>query len=175
MRGRIGVLALLHEVLAAVDVPVLAAGGIGSGRAAAAALAAGAAGVRVGTRFVAAAEADVHPRYAAALVRARAQDTVYTEAFSVEWQAPHRVLRACIAAAQAFEGHVVAERTSLDGTHVPARRLSGAVADHTTSGAIEAMALYAGESVGGVTRVQPAGEIVRELAEEAEALLRRWA
>ena len=125
VRGRIGVLALLDEVLAAVDVPVLAAGGIGTGRAVAAALAAGAAGVRVGTRFVAAAEAGVHPRYAEALVRARAQDTVYTEAFSAEWQAPHRVLRACIAAAQAFEGAVVAERTSLDGTRVPARAAVG--------------------------------------------------
>jgi hypothetical protein len=36
------------------------------------------------------------------------------------------------------------------------------------------MSLWAGESVGGVTRVQPAGDILRELAEEAEALLRRW-
>ena len=37
------------------------------------------------------------------------------------------------------------------------------------------MPLWAGESVGGVTRVQPAAEIVREVAEEAERLLRRWA
>jgi nitronate monooxygenase len=53
VRGVIGLPALLSEVLEAVDVPVLAAGGIGSGRALAAALAAGASGVRVGTRFVA--------------------------------------------------------------------------------------------------------------------------
>jgi hypothetical protein len=42
------------------------------------------------------------------------------------------------------------------------------------TGEIDAMALYAGESVGGVTRVQPAAEIVHELAEGAEQLLRRW-
>jgi NAD(P)H-dependent flavin oxidoreductase YrpB (nitropropane dioxygenase family) len=49
------------------------------------ALAAGADGVRVGTRFVAAAEAAVHPEYVAALIGAEAQDTAYTEAFSVGW------------------------------------------------------------------------------------------
>jgi NAD(P)H-dependent flavin oxidoreductase YrpB (nitropropane dioxygenase family) len=64
---------------------VLAAGGIGTGRAMATALAAGADGVRVGTRFVAAAEAAVHPEYVAALIGAEAQDTAYTEAFSVGW------------------------------------------------------------------------------------------
>jgi hypothetical protein len=42
------------------------------------------------------------------------------------------------------------------------------------TGAIEAMPHWAGESVGGVTRIQPAAEIVRELADEAERLLRRW-
>ena len=42
------------------------------------------------------------------------------------------------------------------------------------TGAVEAMPLWAGESVGGVTRAQPAAEILQELAEEAERLLRRW-
>jgi nitronate monooxygenase len=57
VRGTIPTMTLLSEVIAAVDMPVLAAGGIGTGQAMAAALAAGADGVRVGTRFVAAAEA----------------------------------------------------------------------------------------------------------------------
>ena len=71
----------------------------------AAALAAGAAGVRVGTRFVAAAESGAHPRYVEALIPAQAADTVYTEAFSVDWpDAPHRVLRSCVAAAEASLG-----------------------------------------------------------------------
>src|SRR5207249_7549168 len=82
VRGTIGLLALLGEVLDAVDVPVLAAGGIGTGRAVAAALAAGASGVRVGTRFVAAEESNAHPVYVEALIGARARDTVYTTAFS---------------------------------------------------------------------------------------------
>jgi hypothetical protein len=62
---------------------------------------------------------------------------------------------------------------SLDGTRVPVPRFSG-VADRTTTGAIEAMWLAAGESVGGVKCVEPAAEILRGLADEAESLLRRW-
>ncbi|HEV2457564.1 MAG TPA: nitronate monooxygenase, partial [Ktedonobacterales bacterium] len=100
VRGLIGLLALLDQVLGAVRVPVLAAGGSGSGRALAAALAAGAAGVRVGTRFVASPEADAHPIYVQALIAAQPEDTVYTTAFSNGWpDAPHRVLRASVEAA----------------------------------------------------------------------------
>src|SRR6266498_3192765 len=75
IRGTVGLLALLPDVVDAVDVPVVAAGGIGTARAMAAALAAGADAVRVGTRFVATPEADAHPDYVDALVRARAEDT----------------------------------------------------------------------------------------------------
>ena len=86
VRGTIGLLDLLGEVLDAVtDVPVLAAGGIGTGRAMAAALAAGADGVRVGTRFVASEEAGVHPTYVEGLIAARAEDTVFTRTFHVGW------------------------------------------------------------------------------------------
>ena len=169
VRGTIPTMTLLGEVISAVDVPVLAAGGIGTGRAMAAALAAGADGVRIGTRFVAAAEAAVHPEYVAALIAAEAQDTAYTEAFSVGWpNAPHRVLRSCIAAAEAFQGDVVGETTRLDGTRMPIPRFQIGVPDKTTTGAIAAMSLWAGESVGAVKRIQPAAEIVRELVEEAE-------
>jgi len=91
VRGTVGLLPLLGEVLETVDVPVVAAGGIGTARAMAGALAAGADGVRVGTRFVASAEAWVHPGYKQGLVAAQARDSVYTRAFSVGWDAPHRV------------------------------------------------------------------------------------
>src|SRR5438067_8157794 len=73
VRGTIGLAALLDEVLEVIDVPVLAAGGIGTGRAVAAALTAGASGVRIGTRFVAAREADAHPAYVDGLIAARAE------------------------------------------------------------------------------------------------------
>ena len=111
VRGHIGLLALLSEVLDTVDVPVLAAGGIGTGRAMAAALAAGADGVRVGTRFLAAEETEAHPAYVNALIEARPQDTVYTEAFGLAGRlnAPHRLLRSCLQAAEAFQGEAVGE------------------------------------------------------------------
>jgi NAD(P)H-dependent flavin oxidoreductase YrpB (nitropropane dioxygenase family) len=141
----------------------------------AAALAAGADGVRIGTRFVASEEAGAHPIYVDALIGAHAQDTAYTEAFSATWpKAPHRVLRSCVAAAEANTNEIVGEIPSLDGTRFPITRFSADVATRETTGAIEAMSLWAGESVGGVNRVQPAAEKVRELAEEAEKLLRRW-
>ena len=76
VRGTIGTMALLCEVIGSVDVPVLAAGGISTGRAMAAALAAGADGVRVGTRFVVATEAAAHPEYLVALIAAPGDDTI---------------------------------------------------------------------------------------------------
>ena len=174
VRGTVGVLALLDEVLGEVDVPVLAAGGIGTGRALAAALAAGADGARMGTRFIAAAESDAHPRYAEALIAARPGDTVYGSTFNVWWDAPGRVLRSSVEAAEAFAGEVVGETPSLDGTREALLRFYPEAINRGTTGAIEAMSLWAGESVGGVRRVQPAAEIVREVAGEAERLLRRW-
>ena len=170
VRGTAHTMDLLAEVLAAVDVPVLAAGGIGSAKAMAAALAAGADGVRVGTRFVAAVEAGAHPTYLAALIAARAEDTVYTTAFSVGWpDAPHRVLRSCLAAAEAFTGDNVGEILSLDGTRIPIRRFQSTSVDRNATGAIHAMPLWAGELVDAVERLQPAAEIVRELTDEAGA------
>jgi len=170
VRGVLGLLPLLDQVLGVVDVPVLAAGGIGGGRAVAAILAAGADGVRVGTRFVAARESDAHPDYVAALIAAVAGDTILTEAFSRDWpDAPHRVLRSSADALEAHTDDIVAMRGNGDTVH---RGSSEPPARHVT-GAVAAMALYAGQSVGSVTRIQPAAEIVRELMTEAEALLAR--
>src|SRR5438552_2805959 len=108
VRGKVSLLTLLSQVLDSVQVPVLAAGGIGSGRALAAVLAAGASGVRVGTRFIAATEAGAHPEYVKALIASEPEDTVVTEAFSEGWpNAPHRVLRFCIEEAQKFKGDIV--------------------------------------------------------------------
>jgi nitronate monooxygenase len=174
-RGRIGLLALLDAVLSAVDVPVLAAGGIGTGRTLAAVLAAGADGARIGTCFVAAEEAEAHPRYVEALIASRPEDTVRSDTFALDYPgAPHRALRSSIEAAQAFQGDVVGEFVDpTDGTRAPVRRFQKLTITRHVSGAIEAMPHWAGESVRGVARVQPAAEIVRELAGEAERLLRR--
>ena len=177
VRGKVSLLALLSEVLPSVRVPVLAAGGIGSGRAMAAALAAGASGVRVGTRFVAAQEAMAHPAYVEALVAAEARDTVLTEAFSANWpNAPHRVLRSCVEGVERFRGEYVAETAWpwAPDVRIRMRPRDSFVADHTTTGDFTAIPLWAGESVDGVRGIQPAKEIVHELESEAAALLRSW-
>jgi len=152
VRGRAELFDLLQRTRARLaDVPLVAAGGIGSGRAFAASLEAGADAVRVGTRFLAALEADVHPGYLAALVRSGATDTELTEAFSAGWpNAPHRVLRAAIAASSADP--------LTRSVSPPTRAFAGDVA---------AAALYAGTSVADVRRAQPAAAIVDDLVDEA--------
>jgi NAD(P)H-dependent flavin oxidoreductase YrpB (nitropropane dioxygenase family) len=178
VRGTVPLLPLLDEVLEAVDVPVLAAGGIGSGRAMAAVMAAGADGVRVGTRFIAAEEPEAHPIYVEALTAAQAQDTVITQAFNGDWPVEYeavRVLRSSLEAAQAFEGEIVGEyENPWTGERYTMRRLRCDTITKAATGNIEAMPHFAGEGVGSVKQVQTAAEIIEELVDEAETLLRRW-
>jgi nitronate monooxygenase len=157
VRGEVGLLPLLDEVCGAVDVPVIAAGGIGTGRAMAAALIAGADAVRVGTRFIAATEAAAHPAYVDGLLAASATDTMLTTKFGQGWpDAPHRVLRSCVDAG---------EKLGADQVWSPDWPTS------TFAGAAEARPLYAGQSVGAVRARQSAAEIVAEFIEAAEPLL----
>jgi NAD(P)H-dependent flavin oxidoreductase YrpB (nitropropane dioxygenase family) len=173
VRGNVSLLPLLDAVLAVIDVPVVAAGGISSARAVSAVLAAGASGARVGTRFVACAESPAHPAYVQALLDADGDDTVRTETFSVSWpDAPHRVLRSCVDAATALERVVVGER-HVDGQVTPLPTFLPLPPTSSTTGRIDAMALYAGQGVGLVTDIEPAGDIVRELVDGAATLLRR--
>lgn len=173
VRGTIALLPLLDAVLDTVDVPVVAAGGIATARGVAAVLAAGAAAARIGTRFLASTESDAHPDYVRALLEARAQDTTLTETFALGWpNAPHRVLTACIAAASELDGDQVAELAG-EGGSTPLPRFTPLPPTRSTAGHTEAMALYAGQSVGSVREVKPAAEIVRELVEGAAGLLVR--
>jgi NAD(P)H-dependent flavin oxidoreductase YrpB (nitropropane dioxygenase family) len=171
VRGRLGLLPLLAGVLDAVDVPVVAAGGIATAAGVEAALAAGADAVRIGTRFIAAAEADAHPVYVAALIEADADDTVLTEAYSMGWPgAPHRVLRACVDAATVLEAGIAGE-TVLGGVSMPVPRWAPTPPGRSATGHVAAMAMYAGQGVGAVRSVTPAAAIVAELT--AGAVSRR--
>lgn len=173
VRGQTSLFPLLSEVLDTVRVPVVAAGGIATARDLAAVLACGASGARIGTRFVAATESGAHPSYVKALIDASAQDTRLTNAFSVMWpNAPHRVLSSAIAAARELPAGVIGE-TRLGGQAVPVQRLSVICPTTETTGNVEAMALYAGESVTNVRRVLPAQAIVSELVSDAENALDR--
>jgi nitronate monooxygenase len=157
-------LPLLDDVLAAVAVPVIAAGGIATARGVAAAFAAGADGVRVGTRFIAAAESEAHPEWVQAVLDARVADAVVSHAFNVGMPVPgpHRVLRSSVDAAQALDADQ-AGVLRIAGAEVPVARFGPQPPSRDTTGAIAAMPFYAGQSAGAVDAIQPAAEIVAEL------------
>lgn len=184
VRGMVATMPLVPAVVDAVSpVPVVAAGGIADGRGFAAALALGAAGAWIGSRLLASREATIHPRYRELLFEASENDTVFVEdLFDVTWpKAPHRVLRnKTVEAWEAAgcppsgerpgEGEVIA-KSSVG----PIVRYRSYTPGPDTEGDIDAMSLWAGQSVGLVSKLQPAGEIVREIIAEAEMILKRLA
>lgn len=171
VQGTAPLRALVAGVRAAVGVPVIAAGGIADAAGVRDAIGLGAAGAMLGTRFVATAEADVHPGYADRLIAATGADTVHTLLFDGGWpDAPHRVLvnstyrrwvedgrRA--AGARPGEGEILGEHEG-----VPIARYSADDPRRGTTGDIEAMCLYAGTGVGAVTAVEPAAAVVERIA-----------
>jgi NAD(P)H-dependent flavin oxidoreductase YrpB (nitropropane dioxygenase family) len=183
VRGTVATMPLVPAVVDAVSpVPVVAAGGIADGRGLAAALALGASGAWIGTRFLASEEATIHPRYRERLFHASENDTVFLEnLFDIRWpNAPHRVLRnKTVEAWEAAgrpptgkrpgEGQTIA--TSLSGG--PIVRYQAYTPGADAEGDIDALSLWAGQSVGLVSEVQPASAIVREIVDEARLILRR--
>ena len=185
VRGTVATMPLIPAVVDAVSpAPVVAAGGIADGRGLAAALALGASGAWIGTRFLASHEAAIHPRYRELLLQANENDTVYLENFfDIRWpNASHRTLRnKTIEVWEAAgcpptgkrpgEGEVIGKSRSIG----PIVRYQSYTPGADADGDIDAMALWAGQSVGLVSTVQSAGEIVRQIADEADAIIRRLA
>jgi NAD(P)H-dependent flavin oxidoreductase YrpB (nitropropane dioxygenase family) len=178
--GEVATFPLVPAVVEAVQpVPVLAAGGIATGRGLAAALALGAAAGWVGTRYLLASEADVHPDYQAAIAAATEADTIYGTVFDGGWpDAPHRALRNSTVKAWGLAGRPERGRrpgeadvlaTTPDGTRL--LRYGDDLPLRDRIGDVEPMALYAGQSTGLVHSVKPADVITRELADEADKVL----
>ena len=181
--GQMATMALVPAVVDAVDpVPVIAAGGIVDGRGIVAALALGAQGVWLGTRFLLAEEAPLHEDYRSHLLRARGEDALYAaDLFDVGWEhAPHRALRNSTRERwesagspppgdRPGEGETIATRA--DGTPIP--RYSSAMPVAGITGDIEALSMWAGQGIGLLNRLQPAAEIVRELVEETDSVVAR--
>jgi nitronate monooxygenase len=175
MHGDRSLWPLLIEVLGGVDVPIIAAGGIAEGRGVAAALAAGAAGVRMGTRFVATPESGAHPIYKEAIVAAGGGQTVLTDAYRVLWpseQANARVLRSALERARSLAGDAPVGKMTMGPQTVDIPRFGAPPPAATAEGDVMAMALYAGESVASIDDIAPAGELVRRIAADAEFHLR---
>lgn len=186
VKGTTSLWSLLPAVVDAVHpVPVLASGGIADGRGLAAAIALGACGVSMGTRFVASEEASVHAAFKARVVAGRAEDTEYTsDLFDVGWpNAPHRALRTRIheeweAAGRPASGHrpgegTVIGRLTSGGRSVDVVRYSAAMATAQFEGDIDLMPHWAGHSVSLVNEIKPAGQIVRDVIREADKTLAR--
>ncbi|HEX5193752.1 MAG TPA: nitronate monooxygenase [Solirubrobacteraceae bacterium] len=175
--GEVATLALLPAVVdASAPAPVVAAGGIADGRGLAAALALGAVGAWVGTRFVASAEGAFHGYYKQRIVSARETDTVRTTAFGGGWpDAPHRVLRNSTVDRYEHEAPPPAGASDIvartdDGD--PVARYSFMEPTDSMSGDLEALALYAGQGSGLIAEVQSVGEILARMAVAAERSLR---
>jgi len=185
VRGTVATMPLIPAVVDAVGpIPVVAAGGIADGRGLAAALALGASGAWIGTRFLASHEVTIHPHYRERLLQATEDDTAYlAELLNIGWpRAPHRVLRnSTVAAWEAAgrpltgkrpgEGEVVA--TSKSGDKILRYQSYTPAAD--AEGDIDALSLWAGQSVALVHKIRPAAEIVREIDDQAQAILQRLA
>jgi len=169
--GHCSLAALLPRVVdAAGGIPVLAAGGIAEGRGVAAALALGADGAVLGTRFIATPESEAHPIYKRRLLEATETET--TSLFSWDWpDSSHRVLRTAFVEANRgvkprLDEPIVGE-TMIGDQRLPLPRFVSLPPTIHTTGDIDAMAMYAGEGVAMVNRIQPADEIVRELVATA--------
>ena len=171
VRGTRGLLTMMADVLDAIDIPLVAAGGIATPRAVAMALSCGASAVRIGTRFVATPESGYHPDYIDAIIASEGEDAVYTENFSIGWEAPHRVLADCIEASAALEDDIIG-KIDFGGQEIDVPRNSVFGPMVQTSGKVDAMAQYAGQGVSAIKSCEPAAEILRQLADGAESIIR---
>lgn len=169
--GTVATLPLLDAVLdvaAGTGRPVLAAGGIATGRALAGVLAMGAAGAWVGTRFAASTEALGSPEAKARIVAATETDTVRTSVFDLAQSIPWPPAWTGRALSNAFTGRWHAAEADLVDQR---QRAEAELARAREEGDYDTMYVYAGQGSGVVHDVAEAGELVRRLARDAEQAL----
>lgn len=154
---------LVPMIVDAVEIPVIAAGGIADGRGAAAAFALGAEGVQMGTRFICAAESSAHVKYKEKVIRSRDRDTVVCGRSTGHTV---RVIQNNFARyylSKEKEGLSPEEMDKLGVGKYPA----------ALQGDVENGSLLAGQCVGLVQRVEPAADIVEDVISMAERILKR--
>lgn len=167
--GELTTMTLVPQVCSAVQIPVIAAGGIADGRGVAASFMLGACGVQVGTRFLVAKECGVHQNYKDKVLKAKDIDTIAT---GRRLGHPVRSLKTRFSREymkKEYDPSVTSEE--LEALGVGALR-KAAVDGNETEGCF-----LAGQIAGLVNKEEPAADIVRELCEEAEMLLKgasRW-
>ncbi|MDP6692317.1 MAG: nitronate monooxygenase family protein [Alphaproteobacteria bacterium] len=164
--GSIGTAALIPAVVDAVEVPVLAGGGLADGRGLVAALSFGAQGVWMGTRFIATQEARAHDNYKQKITQTNTAGTVVTRAHSGK---TCRLIRNAFT--ESWLGREAEiEPYPLQGMHVghPAS-LKGRI-----EGDVENGVLPAGQSSGLIAEVPSAGDVVRRIVAEADGVLSKF-
>lgn len=170
--GSIGTMALVPQVVDAVKpVPVVAAGGIADGRGVAAALLLGAAGVNVGTRFLATHEAPISDAWKRAILDARAEDAVRVDVLNDIMPNPGAMGYGTVL--RSLRSPFIQQWSD---KRDEARRLANQLLNQlmalTTEGRIGEAFPAAGQSAGMVRELLPAGEVVRRLMEEARDALK---
>lgn len=167
--GPIGGMALIPQIVEAVNIPVVAAGGIVDGRGLAAAFAMGAQGVWMGTRFIASVEAHAAGGYKQAIIDAEDRDTVVTRCYSGK---PMRVIKNDYVAGWESKPEDIrpfGEQGQISVREGVLESLRGNPDKFDPS----RDAAAAGQSVGGIHDVIPAGDIVRKVVDEASTTIGR--
>ena len=169
--GFVGTMALVPQVVdVAGAIPVVAAGGIADGRGLAAALALGAAGVAMGTRFLAAQEMSVDPEWKRMIVRARSGDAVQVEVLDLllpPYNRPHYPARARVLRTPFLDEW----SGRPDELARQAPELAARIVEEVRQGGGQEHVPFAGQSAGLVAEVLPAGRIVAGTVREAEHIL----
>jgi enoyl-[acyl-carrier protein] reductase II len=165
--GRIGTLTLVPQIADAVRVPVLAAGGIADGRGLVAALALGAEGIWMGTRFVASVEAYGHVNYKNKIVEIDQEGTTITRCHSGK---PCRLIR------NRFTDSWVGRESEILPFPLQSMRVGFKLAEKARyDGEVEEGGLACGQSAGMIDSIKSAGQIVQDvMAEAAQTLIARF-
>ena len=165
--GKLTTMALVPQVVDAVKIPVIAAGGIGDGRGMAAAFMLGSEGVQMGTRFLVATESKIHPNYKKAVLRAKDASTLVTGEYAGH---PSRVLKNKMA-----KTYIGIEKEEALKPHPDYDKLeelgTGSLRRAVIDGDSETGSFMAGEIAGMVKKEQPAAEILAEVYSQADKLL----
>ncbi|MDQ6659522.1 MAG: nitronate monooxygenase [Chloroflexota bacterium] len=166
-RDDIGTMVLTPRIVDSVKIPVLASGGIADGRGLAAALALGAEGIELGTRFVAVQESNAHPNYQQALVDAQETDTVVIERSIGR---PARVLKGPMAE-KILSVEAELEQSSTDASERLQRMLpliAGKVNQRASlGGVLDEGFVWAGQMVGLIHDVPTSQELIERIVGEA--------
>jgi enoyl-[acyl-carrier protein] reductase II len=165
--GKVATMALLPQTVDAVSIPVLAAGSIVDGRGLAAALALGAQGIWMGTRFIASHEARAASQFKQRILESNEAQTIVTRCYSGK---PMRVIGNAYVEEQ--ERHPEAMQ------RFPQQLIQSAMAgvmNYVDDGATdpERTCMPAGQGIGAIHEILPAGEIVRQVVREAGAVIGR--